>query len=209
MKHLIISLFLSGGLFSGYAQIDSIHKAPVAGDTTPVTNNSMTNNNTMRNDSTGSMNNSMRNDNTETMNNTMRSDSSGSMNHTMRSDSTGNMNNSMRSDSSEMNSNNANTQNNMNSSSNANTNSNAGMQSSSTTMSSSWNIQGQPGYASLPVLESYVPEDVVSKIRSKYISVYDISAIKHTADQGAYAVRYNDNGVFKTEIIGADGNTVQ
>lgn len=227
MKHLIISFFLLGSLFSAYAQNDSINKTPVIRDTTPVTNNSMTNNNSMASDSTGSMNNTMRSDSTASMNNMMRTDSTASMHNTMRTDSTGSMNNTMRTDStatmnnmatdsSHMNSNNANTQSSVNSSAANNTqinstnNSNAGMSSvSAGTMTSNWNIQGQPGYASLPVLESYVPEDVVAKVRTKYSSVYDISAVKHTADQVAYTVRYNDNGVFKTEIIGEDGNTVQ
>src|ERR1019366_2495180 len=133
MKHIFISLFLSGSLFSVYAQNDSLNKTPVIRDSTPVTTNNTLNN--VKNDSTGSMNNAMKSDSTASMNNT------------------------------------------------------------------SQNIVGQPGYASLPILESYVPADVVAKVKSKHNSVYDISSIKHTADQTGYLVRYLDNGVYKTEII--------
>jgi hypothetical protein len=216
MKHSIIFLFLIGSLFSAYAQNDTLNNIPPVRDTTPVTNNSVNNNNSMRNDSTGSVNNSMRNDSTGAINNTMRNDST-NMNNTMRNDST-NMNNTMRNDSTIMNNGTTNNNNmrsdstgsssNTNQMNSANTNP-AIANASSSMITNSQNVKGQPGYATLPVLESYVPDDVVSKAKSKYPSVYDIIAVKHTADQTAYVVRYGDNGVYKTETIGEDGNTVQ
>ena len=199
MKHIFISLFLSGSLFSVYAQNDSLNKTPVIRDSTPVTTNSTLNN--VRNDSTGSVNNSMKSDSTASMNNTVKSDSTAGMNNTRKSDSTGSVNNN-----SNINSTNTNTQSNVNSST---SNSNQMTPAFPSTVNNSQNIAGQPGYASLPILESYVPADVVAKVKSKHNSVYDISSVKHTADQKAYLVRYLDNGVYKTEIIGEDGNTIQ
>ncbi|MEO6639218.1 MAG: hypothetical protein ABIN25_13150, partial [Ginsengibacter sp.] len=99
---------------------------------------------------------------------------------------------------------NSNLQNNMNANASQNTNTmNSGM------VTNSQNIEGQTGYASLPVLESYISDDVVSKIKAKYPSVYDITAVKHTADQMGYVVRVSENGTFKTETVGEDGNTIQ
>jgi hypothetical protein len=223
MKHIFISLFLLGSLFTASAQNDSLNKTPVIRDSTPVTTNSTMNN--VRNDSTGSVNNSMKSDSTASMNNTMKNDSTGSMNNSMKRDSTASMNNTIKSDStasmnntrksdstgsvnnnSNINSANTNTKSNVNSST---SNSNQMSPAFPSKVSNSQNIAGQPGYASLPILESYVPADVVAKVKSKYNSVYDISSIKHTADQKAYFVRYLDNGVYKTEIIGEDGNTIQ
>ena len=221
MKHIFISLFLLGSLFSAYAQNDSLNKTPVIRDSTPVTTNNTMNN--VRNDSTGSVNNSMRSDSTAIMNNTMRNDSTASMNNTMKSDSTASMNNSMKSDStgsvnnnSNINNTTTNTQSNVNSST---SNSNQMTPAFPSTINTSTtntsminniqNIPGLPGYASLPVLESYVPADVVSKVKSKYNYVYDITPIKHTTDQTAYVVRHLDNGAYKTEIIGEDGNAIQ
>jgi hypothetical protein len=221
MKHLFISLFLSGSLFSVYAQNDSLNKTPVIRDSTPVTTNSTLNNvrtdstgsvnNSMKSDSTASMNNAMKNDSTASMNNTMKNDSTGSLNNSMKNDSTASMNNTIRSDSTgsvnnNSNINSTNTQSNVNSSA---SNSNQMSPAFPSTINNSQNIVGQPGYASLPILESYVPADVVAKVKSKHNSVYDISSVKHTADQKAYFVRYLDNGVYKTEIIGEDGNTIQ
>src|ERR1019366_6530002 len=208
MKHIFISLFLSGSLFSVYAQNDSLNKTPVIRDSTPVTTNSTLNN--VRNDSTGSVNNSMKSDSTASMNNAMKNDSTGSVNNSMKNDSTASMNNTIRSDSTRSVNNNStinstNTQSNVNSSA---SNSNQMSPAFPSTINNSQNIVGQPGYASLPVLEIYVPADVVAKVKSKHNSVYDITSVKHTADQKAYFVRYLDNGVYKTEIIGEDGNTI-
>jgi hypothetical protein len=209
MKHIFISLFLLGSLFTASAQNDSLNKKPVIRDSTPVTTNSTMNN--VRNDSTGSVNNSMKSDSTASMNNTMKNDSTRSMNNSMKRDSTASMNNTRKSDSTgsvnnNSNINSTNTQSNVNSSA---SNSDQMHPAFPSTINNSQNIVGQPGYASLPVLESYVPADVVAKVKSKYNSVYDITSIKHTADQKAYFVRYLDNGVYKTEIIGEDGNVIQ
>jgi len=185
MKHLFISLFLSGSLFSVYAQNDSLNKTPVIRDSTPVTTNSTLNNvkndstgsvnNSIKSDSTASMNNAMKNDSTASMNNTMKNDSTGSVNNSMKSDSTASMNNTRKSDStgsvnnnSNINITNTNTQSNVNSST---SNSNQMTPAFPSTVNNSQNIAGQPGYASLPILESYVPADVVAKVKSKQFSL--------------------------------------
>lgn len=222
MKHIFISLILAGGLYSASAQSDSVSTSTKPQrDTTPVTLTQ----NSMRSDSTASMNNTMRTDSSGSMNNTMKDTmnnmSNGTMN-SMQNDSAHTMNN-MNADSARTMTNNnmnsadstrsvsnpspgmnSNMQNNMNSNSSTNTNNmNSGM------VTNSQNIEGQTGYASLPVLESYISADVVSKIKSKYPSVYDITAVKHTADQMGYVVRVSDNGTFKTETVGEDGNIIQ
>jgi hypothetical protein len=77
-------------------------------------------------------------------------------------------------------------------------------------VANSLNVQGQPGYASLPVLENSVPDAVVSKVKEKYgNAVYDITSIKRGPNQSAYVVRTQNNGTFKTEIITEDGTVVQ
>jgi hypothetical protein len=216
MKHLIISLFLTGILFSAFAQTDSTSpNITVVRDSTPVANNSNSNMNSITNDSTGSINTSIRRDSTAIMKNGMERDSSGIMKNGIRSDSTGsiNSNNTIT----PANLNNSSTNSNQMNSPNTSTNSqrsqvtaNGGMSTTSSgTMINSQNIAGHVGYASLPVLETYVPADIVSKAKSKYNLVYDITAIKDTNNKTAYVVRYGDNGVYKTEKIGEDGNVVQ
>lgn len=191
-------------------------------DSTGSMNNAANNMNSMRADSTGSMNNStngsmnnMQTDSTRSMNNSNNGTMNNATNGTMNNTTNGTMN-TMSSDSSRsMNSTspnmNSNMQNNMNSNSstnsmNANSSSNAvnpGM------VTNSQNIEGQKGYASLPISESYVPDDVIAKIKAKYPTVYDITPVKHTTDQMMYVVRVSDNGTFTTQMIGEDGNAVQ
>ena len=177
MKHLIVSLFLLGSLFSIKAQSDSVSSGSTA-----------------KADSVTSNNNANRAVN-DTKNN-------------MRSDSTGSINNSLRSDSTGMIKNNSNMKNPNWSGSTSKSNSGT-YQTNFGAVSSSQTFAGQSIYASLPVLETYVPGDVVSMVKSKYKSVYDITAVKESADQMVYVVRYGDNGVYKTEKIGQDGNVIQ
>lgn len=76
-------------------------------------------------------------------------------------------------------------------------------------ISKSLNVPGSV-YAALPVLENSIPDAVVATIKAKFgDSVYDITSIKSSADQTAYVVRVGDNGIYKTEIINADGSAVQ
>ena len=160
-----------------------------------------------RNDSTGSINNGLRSDSTtvnnSTVNNTVTRDSAANMSGmSPRNDSTGIINNNSNMPKSNW------------SGSRSKTNSgtyqtNFGIVSNN--QSSGQTYAGQSEYASLPVLETYVPDDIVSMVKSKYKSVYDITAVKESDGTGhmAYVVRYGDNGVYKTEKIGPDGNVIQ
>lgn len=88
-------------------------------------------------------------------------------------------NNTNRMDSSSMMNNNNN--NRMDSSSMMNNNS----MNNNNRMDSSFmnNMPGMRGYAALPVLESYVPADIVSKVKERYgNTVYDITSIKVMPD---------------------------
>ena len=70
----------------------------------------------------------------------------------------------------------------MNSSSNPGMNNGSGMINNG--------LNGQPGYAALPVLENSVPEAVVAKVKEKYgNTVYDITSVKRSADQSVYVIR--------------------
>ncbi len=198
MKTLIVFLLCTISCSALIAQVpadSSKNTPPSAMDSAGSINNSMrsdsvlqnsTNNSTKMN-SSPSQNNQMRIDsvrlNNSTNNSTNMNSSSSQNSPTMRTDSTS-LNNSMnngRTDS-------------MNSSSsgqsnstlgNTNVNSNTG-NSMNNTMSSNnralvnpMNIQGQSGYAALPVLETYIPDMVLSKVKEKYGStVYDISAVQ-------------------------------
>jgi len=59
--------------------------------------------------------------------------------------------------------------------------------------------------ASLPVLENYVPDAVVARVKDKFANtVYDITSIKQATGM-VYMVRTTNNGTFKTDIINEDG----
>lgn len=214
MKRIIISFLLTGTFFSLMAQ-----------DTDSTSANS---NMKMTNDSTPAMN---PNSNMNNMNNPVRTDSSSDMNNnsssnTMSTDSSSNMNNlnsNMNNPSSNMNNNmKMDSSSNMNNSSNSNmtpapasnmdNNSSSNMNNSVGTgmMANSLNVQGQPGYASLPVLENSIPDAVVAKVKEKYgDTVYDITGIKRTTDQKVYVIRMGTNGMYKTEMMNEDGSAVQ
>lgn len=88
---------------------------------------------------------------------------------TMNTDTSGNMNSNL---STNMNSNNSGM--NMNdSSSNAN-------------LVNPNNVPGQADYASLPVLETYVPDNIVTEVKQKHPNevIYDITAVKAPVDSG-------------------------
>jgi hypothetical protein len=62
----------------------------------------------------------------------------------------------------------------------------------------------------LPVVMSYVPEEVIAKVGSMYgPSIYSINRIKTSNGQDAYLVTLADNGQTRTEWIRDDGSTVQ
>lgn len=124
-----------------------------------------------------------------------------------------------------MNSNNSNNMSNMNNNSMNNTMSTAGM-------TNTMNTKGEKGWASLPVLESYVPDDIMAKIKDKYASggiLYDVTAVQAMPDSTMmqphdsamtqtdtsmhmampikynYVVRMIKDGTLQTETVGSDG----
>ena len=151
---------------------DSVNNA----STNATTNNSMNN----PSDSTGSMNNSTNNMNNNSMNTT--TDTTGATNN-MNNNSTNNMNN---------NSVNSTTDTTMNSMNNNSMNNNSMSNMNSNGMNSS--IAGVKSYAALPVMESYVPDDIVSKIKSKYGNgtvIYDITAVRAALPQDSSMTQQN------------------
>jgi hypothetical protein len=67
---------------------------------------------------------------------------------------------------------------------------------------------GLARFAALPVLSTYVPDNVVVMLKEKYADrLYDITRIKVVAgsDQYKYIVRLQDNGVFSAESVDDQG----
>ena len=77
-------------------------------------------------------------------------------------------------------------------------------------MNTYYNMKGQTFNVALPVMETQVPADVVSRISSTYgPSVYDITRTKGENDQDVYLVRILDNnGQIRTERINGEGMAV-
>lgn len=104
------------------------------------------------------------------------------INNTTRMDSTlvNNMNNTSMDSSSRMN-------NNMNNSSSINAATNRDSMNANINNSglvNPMNMPGQVGYAALPVLETYLPDMIISKIKERYgNNVYDITTVKSGTPQ--------------------------
>lgn len=61
----------------------------------------------------------------------------------------------------------------------------------------------------LPVIQSYVPEDVISKAMSMHgQNLYSITGVKTAEGQDAYHVTLLENGQTRSEWIGADGSMI-
>lgn len=77
-------------------------------------------------------------------------------------------------------------------------------------MNTYYNMAGQTFNVALPVMETQVPADVVSRVSSTYgANVYDITRTKGENNQDVYLVRILDNnGQIRTERINGEGNTV-
>lgn len=72
-----------------------------------------------------------------------------------------------------------------------------------------YNMAGKTYNLALPVTQTYVPDDVVSKISSKFgPMVYDITTLQGANDQNIYQVRVLENGQLRSEWIGEDGNSI-
>jgi hypothetical protein len=69
-----------------------------------------------------------------------------------------------------------------------------------------YNAAGQTFIVSLPVHQTMVPDEVVSKVNSMYgPGVYDITALKGSNSQQVYQVRILENGTLRSEWINEDG----
>ena len=225
MKRILICFLLNGGVFSLWAQNTDSTKTNMNRDNNMpgVVDSSST----MKNDSNMNNNNSNMNNNNSNMNNMRQDSASNNMSNSnlnnARTDSSDNRNNSNvnmdnnmkmdsatnmnRSSTSNMN----NSQNNGNNVSNSNMNnsSNPGMNNNGSGMINN-GLNGQTGYAALPVLENSVPEAVVAKVKEKYgNTVYDITSVKRSADQSVYVIRTQENGTFKAIVVKDDGSPVQ
>lgn len=79
----------------------------------------------------------------------------------------------------------------------------AGYSENGKTMHTYYNAKGNSFNVALPVLETEVPEDVVSKVVSTYgYSVYDITRMRGQDSQFVYQVRLIDNtGNIKSEMM--------
>lgn len=77
-------------------------------------------------------------------------------------------------------------------------------------MNTYYNTAGQTFNVALPVMETQIPADVVSRISTTYgPSVYDITRTKGENNQDVYLVRILDNnGQIRTERINSDGMAV-
>lgn len=60
-------------------------------------------------------------------------------------------------------------------------------------------------WSALPVLNTYVPQDVVDKMRSTYgDKLYDITMLKTGENQYGYSARVQENGVYKSIVTNAN-----
>jgi len=103
-----------------------------------------------------------------------------------------------------MNNSNSNNTDNMNNMNSTTTNSTNTMNMNDTSMNSNLinpnNIPGQTDYAALPVLETYVPADIVAQVKQKYPNqvIYDITAVKAPVDSSMMvtdSMSMNQNGM--------------
>ncbi|MFL5789750.1 MAG: hypothetical protein ACJ748_16940 [Flavisolibacter sp.] len=72
-----------------------------------------------------------------------------------------------------------------------------------------YNSAGLTYNVALPVIETQVPADIISKVENTYgPNVYDITRIKGQDNQDAYLIRILDNGQMRTETMNGDGGSV-
>jgi len=133
---------------------------------------------------------------------------------------TDSMNNNMNKDSSQMNNNSMTPTDTTNSQLNADTtnrNLNPAANNNMATMDSSaysnnslnTNTPGHVGYLNLPLLMTYVPDDVVSKLKSQFSGqLYSITSIKGSAAEDNYVVRTPNNGVMQIQTVDGNGTVI-
>ncbi len=192
MKRLIVTILLSGSFFTMVAQnTDSTitNSTNVQRDTMPGNTNSTMNNNSAYDSSHTRMNN---NSTMDSMNHSMRRDTASDASGMNNMNQTSNMNRA-----------------NMNNSSNNMNNMSPKGNMYGSKSGGSMNAGFSTANAALPVIEDYIPDNVVATLKSKYANnVYDITSMKSGQDQAVYMVRSFDNGSLKTETVSADGNVL-
>lgn len=73
-----------------------------------------------------------------------------------------------------------------------------------------YDTRGNSYKVALPVLNSFVPEEVISKAIAQYgHNIYAVNRVKVTDGKDAYQVTLIENGQMRSEWIGEDGSTVQ
>ncbi|MGZ3840044.1 MAG: hypothetical protein ACXVBR_05720 [Flavisolibacter sp.] len=69
--------------------------------------------------------------------------------------------------------------------------------------------KGNTYSVSMPVTETYVPDDILTKATSTYgPAIYDITSLKGNNGQNIYQVRTLENGQVKAQWVGDDGSAV-
>lgn len=92
--------------------------------------------------------------------------------------------------------------------SNMNNNNPSGSLQLNSNMHSGLNL-GKEGWAALPVIETEVSTAVVSNLKAKFSdNLYDILKMKSVNNTDVYMVRVWNNGSFRSDIVGEDGNPV-
>lgn len=72
-----------------------------------------------------------------------------------------------------------------------------------------YNDRGDTYTVSMPVTETYVPDDIMNKVTTMYgPMVYDVTMMKGDSGQSIYQIRTLENGQVKAQWIGDDGSTV-
>ncbi|MGN7818648.1 DUF1682 domain-containing protein [Chitinophaga varians] len=72
----------------------------------------------------------------------------------------------------------------------------------------SYNTMWYP-QAALPVMEDYIPSDILSNLKTTYGSdLYDVTSMKCNNGGDCYTVRVIKNGAVQTFVVNSDGNTV-
>jgi hypothetical protein len=66
-------------------------------------------------------------------------------------------------------------------------------------------LTGLGKWSSLPVLNTFVPEEVVNKLKAEHgEKLYDITMLKTGENQYAYSARVQENGIYSTVIVQGD-----
>jgi hypothetical protein len=72
-----------------------------------------------------------------------------------------------------------------------------------------YNMAGATYTVSLPVTQTWVPDDIINRASSMYgPTIYDLTTLKGSNGQNVYQIRTVENGQMRTQYITDDGSTV-